>query len=499
MQPLPTPEEPAKPEEAGIQYGGTLKYVYGYSASKNIGWPIDSTNTQAIWGTNFMFAEPLVRMKNDGSVEPWLATSWDIAPDALSVTFHLRQGVRFQDGTDFNADAVKFTLDKVIEAGRAYGTTWDSVEVLDNYTIKLNLTKWENSFWGNIVSTGCMFTSPTAYEKYGEEGIADHPIGTGPFKLVAFERDQFMKFEKNPDYWQEGKPYLDSIQFITVKDRMTQQAALMAGEGDVLALQDAKEMADAKARGFTTVAFAGGTTFLIPDSLNPDSPFTDIRVREAVDYAIDRESLVAAIGYGYKIANTQLPTPVQAAYNPDVKGRNFDLAKAKSLLVEAGYPDGIKTKLYVLDTYKDTALIVQQMLKTANIDAEVEILDNLKFWDMLTNGWSGGLMFAGFGWGPNWASNMKIFFKPTGMFFASLKMPEGSAELMDEALTTTDYDTQVALNRELSKMISDDCTVMCICADALGFIVNPKVKGGHWLEYSDFQGWSPADIWLASD
>jgi ABC-type transport system substrate-binding protein len=123
MAPAPTPAVPTVPGEAGIEYGGTLKYLYGYSPSKNIGWPLDSTNTQSIWGTNFVFTEPLVQLINDGSIRPFLATSWEIAPDKLSVTFHLRKGVRFHDGTDFNADAVKFTLDAAIEAGRAFGTT----------------------------------------------------------------------------------------------------------------------------------------------------------------------------------------------------------------------------------------------------------------------------------------------------------------------------------------------------------------------------------------
>jgi len=279
---------------------------------------------------------------------------------------------------------------------------------------------------------------------------------------------------------------------------MTQQAAILAGEGDVLALQEAKEMSDAVKQGFKTFAFAAGTTFLSPDSANPDSIFANKLVREAIDYALDRETLVAAIGYGYKIANTQLPTPVQSAFNPNVPGRKFNLAKAKELLKQAGYPNGFKTKLYVLDSYKDHSLIVQQMFKAAGIDAQVEILDNLKFWDMLRNGWSGGLMFAGFAWGTNFASTIRNFFKPTGMFFPSVKMPEGITELIDKALDTADFETQKALNQQVSKMLVDECTVMAICSDALGFITTPYVHGGHWLEGADWQYWAPSDTWKSS-
>jgi len=109
----PATTEPA-PDPNAPQYGGVLKYIYAYSPGENIGWPLEQ-NTQNIWGTNFVFAEPLVKYMIDNTVEPCLAVSWEFAADYSSVTFKLREGVRFHDGTDFNADAVKFTLDANIE------------------------------------------------------------------------------------------------------------------------------------------------------------------------------------------------------------------------------------------------------------------------------------------------------------------------------------------------------------------------------------------------
>jgi len=490
----PTSTQPTTPAEPQPKYGGILKYIYAYSPGENIGWPLDR-NTQNIWGTNYVFAESLVIYMIDGTVEPLLAESWEFAPDYSSVTFKLRDDVRFHDGTDFNADAVKFTLDANIEAGNVNALNWESIDIVDDYTVRLNFVQYENSFWQDITGTNCFFTSPTAFRENGIDWVREHPIGTGPFKFVSWERDVNMVFERNDDYWDDGKPYLDGIEFITVKEKMTAQAVMQSGDGHVLALQAGRELYDLENLGFNITAYAAGTDFLIPDTANEGSIFSDIKIRQAIEYAIDKEAVARALGYGYMKPIDQLTPHLHPFYNPNLPKKEYDVEKAKELLAEAGYPDGLKTKLYVEANYQVKALAIQAQLAAAGIIAEIEMLENLKFWEYNMGGWEGGLLFAGFAWGPNWAKAYKSFFPPAGPFFASVKPPDVT-DIVDRAIATTDPDEQRELNYQLSKVLYDDVTVIPYISDAMGWATAPSVMDHHLLEGADWEYWFPADCWL---
>lgn len=495
-EPVETTAPSTTPAASAPKRGGVLRYIYGYSPGNNIGWPME-TNIQNSWGTNFVFAEPLVAYMLDNSVKPWLATSWEFAPDYSSITFKLREGVRFHDGEPFNAEAVKWQLDMNIELGNSVALNWKSVDVIDEYTVRINFTTYENSFWANITNVMCFFISPKSYKENGIDWTREHPIGTGPFKFVSWERDVNMVFERNDDYWQEGKPYLDGIEFITVKDKMTEQSVMVAGEGDILALQSGRELFDLEKQGFEIAAYAAGTDFLVPDTVNPGSIFSDIRIRMAMDHAINKEAVTKALGYGYMVPNHQLPAPQQPFFNPNIKGREYSIEKAKSLLAEAGYPNGINTKLYVEGAnYGTKALAIQAQLANAGINAEIVTLENLKFWEYVFNGWSDGILFAGFSWSPNFARSYQQYFPPDGNMFVSVKVPDVT-EIVKRATTTPDPDEQREANYELVQAIFDDCTVVPYLSDAMGWVIAPYVKDHHLvLEGADFNSWFPADIWL---
>ena len=492
--PTSTAPTTTAPTTTAPKYGGDLKYIYAYSPGENIGWPLDR-NTQNIWGTNWVFAESIVQLMIDNTVVPHLATSWEFADDYSSITFELRQGVRFHDGTDFNADAVKFTLDANIEEGQTNALNWESVDIIDDYTVRLNFVQYENSFWQDITGTNCFFTSPTAFRDNGIDWVREHPIGTGPFKFVSWERDVNMLFERNDDYWQEGKPYLDSIEFITVKEKMTAQSVMVAGDGHVLALQAGRELYDLDNLGFNITAYAAGTDFLIPDTANPESQFSDIRIRQAIQYAIDKVAVAQALGYGYMTATSQLTPHLHPFYNPNLPLIEYNVEKAKELLTLAGHPNGITTTLYVEANYQIKALAIQAQLASAGIIAEIEMLENLKFWEYNMGGWENGILFAGFAWGPNWAKAYKSFFPPAGPFFASVQPPD-VADLVNRAIATTDPDEQRALNYELSQVLYDDVTVIPYLSDAMGWATAPSVMDHHLLEGADWQYWFPADCWL---
>ena len=182
--------------DAQPQYGGTLRFLYTFSPKSNIGWPQDIHGNADEYVINYVYAEPLVLYKADTTVEPYLATSWELADDFRSITFQLRQGVKFHDGTDFNAEAVKWNFDEAIKANKANAANLESVEVIDQYTVKFNLKKFENNIWDELTASESMIVAPAPSIEYARE----HPCGTGPFNFVSWARDEYVKFERNPNY-----------------------------------------------------------------------------------------------------------------------------------------------------------------------------------------------------------------------------------------------------------------------------------------------------------
>ena len=175
-------------QTVAIQQGGTLRYIYPYSPISTPGWPADDSNAQRMWMEWTVF-EPLVKPDKKSNPIPWLATSWDWGPNNQNITFHLRQGVKFSDGTDFTSEAVKEAGDIAITAKEAFAQTWDNWQIIDDNTIQLNLKVYQNDFWLNLYGIDMCFFSPTAYKANGVDWMKEHPIGTGPFVFDSYQKD----------------------------------------------------------------------------------------------------------------------------------------------------------------------------------------------------------------------------------------------------------------------------------------------------------------------
>ena len=214
----------------------------------NSGWPADSNINQTV---TQVCCDTLLRGDSKGNVIPWLAESYKLAEDRNSVTFNLRKGVKFHDGSDFNAEVAKWNLDNFINAKMQ--PNWASVDVLDDNTIRLNFTQWQNTLLTSFVEPTypAFMVSKAAFDKHGEAWMREHPVGTGPFIYDSFVFDASYKVVKNPDYWVKGKPYLDGINYILIADPTTQRMAMKAGEGDLVTNVTAMDMADLAAAGLT--------------------------------------------------------------------------------------------------------------------------------------------------------------------------------------------------------------------------------------------------------
>src|SRR4030042_303019 len=221
-------------ETPATQYGGTLRIITPLDPTV-LGYPAQSAGRATFY--QYCVLERLAVYAPDvwetQEYQGVLATSWEIENEFKTYTFHLREGVKFHDGTPWNAEAVKWNAQLFVDAGTsATFKLLESCDVIDEYTVQYNFKSPRGTFMVEI-ATGIYFISPTSYEANGGKDWAmTHPVGTGPFKLVDFMQGAYVNYERFDDYW-GGKPYLDAVQYIIVPDATTSEAMMENGEADM--------------------------------------------------------------------------------------------------------------------------------------------------------------------------------------------------------------------------------------------------------------------------
>ena len=288
---MTTPEPPPGPES-----GGTLRIIAA-TGLVDLGWPPAMNPTDESIAK--AYTEALVAWGSDGDFMPELAESWDLDMANKTITFQLREGVKFHDGTDFDAEAVRYCAQLRIDSQRMVDAKYiDSLEVVDDYTFRYNLNTWINPAKAlHSWAYGLTIYSPAALEK-GEEANTTSFVSTGPFKFDSFEQDVFLKLTKFDGYWRGPEyPYLDGIEYKFFADTTTAAAAMQAGEGDAW-LGQLKEALDLEAMGMNVATQVNMYTEIVPDNKSPGSVWKDKKVREALEYAIDKEALAEGLGYG---------------------------------------------------------------------------------------------------------------------------------------------------------------------------------------------------------
>jgi peptide/nickel transport system substrate-binding protein len=389
----------AKP--AGGKEGGRLQLQAGVDIN-NIG---DPTGTAGPSDAAFSFpvVEPLVIIDKNNNLAPWLAEEILPAADHSSLTLKLRKGISFTDGTPFNAEAAKYNIDNGITS-----KMWPNMKkvkecvIVDEYTIRLDFVdgKWD---WTAVKSLAgfwsVMMFSPTYLKNHTAEEKMTTVVGTGPFILTGYTRGQKLTYDRNDNYWR-GKPYLAGIDYNIIPDATVALLAYKAGSLDAMIgvqAKDAKGLLDAgfKLAETTDMVF---NMCVLPSSRNPDSPLADLRVRQAFEYALDKQELVDALTYGYGKATNQLFC-LPPYMDPTVVGYPHDVAKAKALLTDAGLPTGLTTTLYYVNGMPtDLPLAMQGQVAEAGITLNLEGVDYIKFVNMIQGGegWEGYMFVYGF-------------------------------------------------------------------------------------------------------
>jgi peptide/nickel transport system substrate-binding protein len=360
---------------------GTL--VFGSSGDPDRLDPADTTDGESIQRMDNIF-EGLVEYEA-GSVliQPCLATSWEASADGTEIVFNLRKGVKFHDGTDFNADAAVFSFARQYDINHPfhqYGewAYWgwmfgdvDKMEKIDDYTVKLILKRPNASIMTSLAMFTVNIVSPTNAEKYKEDAFK-YPCGTGPFKFVEWVKDDHVTLEANENYWRE-RAKLDKLIFKVIPDPSARLMALEVGEVQgieypnpadferIKANKDLKLLSEpgmnigymAMNEGYGYIdANENGVRDIDTEPLvkTPGyfEPLTKKEVRQAINMAIDKQSIVDNLYMGTaSVAKNGMP-PWMLGYNDDIVDYPYDPARAKQLLAEAGYPDGFEVTLYVM-------------------------------------------------------------------------------------------------------------------------------------------------------
>lgn len=466
-----------------------------------LGYPAEVTNNGPLPFLDPML-QSLLHFDEKGGMVGWLAESWETDAEAKTITFNLNEGIKFHDGTDFNAEAVKWNIEKYIENKRTETANIDSMDVVDETTIRINLKEWNSSSL-QAIGYFIRYISPTAFNEHDKEWAYKNPVGTGPFLLDKWEINVSVSYKKNPNYWEAGEPKLDAIQMLIIEDAMTAAAALQAGEVDVLQVGNidvANELIDSGK--FDVVLHKNGIgsvgVGIIPDSVTEGSPFADVRVRQALSYAIDENIIAENFGKGYYVATNQWGSPDAYTYSPEVKGYPYNPEKAKELLAEAGYPDGFKTKLFSGQNTKDVFTAVQGFLAAVGIDAELIMVDEAKNQSLYFSTWEGGLMGHFHSVQPDLGLYMYRHLDPDGAFYAKgIIHPEDVLELLRENQQAPNDEVKTRTSHEIQKLVYDKYAIVGKpLYIPMGIFVKQKyVKDdGFGLTHSSF--WTPDNVWL---
>ncbi|WP_042479012.1 ABC transporter substrate-binding protein [Bacillus ndiopicus] len=451
--------------------------------------------TQNLFETLLNFGE------EDTTIHPGLATEWDISEDGLTYTFQLQEGVKFHDGTDFNAEAVVKNVNRWkggTEEDFYYFNSMFKAEGQDiiadvkaegDYTVVFTLSRQQAPFLKNLAMSPFGIASPTAFEAAGDK-FGDNPVGTGPFKFVDWKRNDSITIEKFADYWQEGLPKLDKVIFRSIPDNSARLNDLVAGNIDLadgINPSDGKVIeADSKLqlieRPSMNIGYLGLTS--------TRKPFDNKLVRQAVNYAIDKQAIVDAFFEGRaQVAKNPMP-PSISGYNDDIEGYPYDPEKAKALLAEAGY-DGAPIELWAMPVPRPympdgakVAEVIQKNLEDIGMPAKIVTYEWATYLDKAKDGEADAFML---GWtGDNGDADNFIYTlldeDNIGSNNYSYFKNAETHKLLIQAQSETDENVRIELYKKAQEIIHEEAPwvplahstpLLAAKAEVKGFIPHP--------------------------
>jgi peptide/nickel transport system substrate-binding protein len=482
-----------------VPQGGTLTYGVGFDVDGTLDPQV--TNYDSTIRIMLNVCEPLIWMPTATEFAPGLAESWEVSEDGLTYTFKLKEGVTFHDGTPFNAEAVQFTFDRVVESrkltaageevdpetvivpGQGFNQidAYDHAEIVDDYTINLVLSRPFGPFLSGL--NGYLgIVSPTAVQEMGLAEFGRKPVGTGPFMVQEWVEQDHVTLVKNPDYnWgssffeHSGAAYLDEMIYKFISDDAVRTGTLLSGESQYIDGVDPLQLADLQENPDIVIIQQGqpGTGYILLFNLaRTESPQSDVMVRRALSYALDKEAMNQAVWGGtFSPAASPLMKPT-LGYEPKTEEvYTHDPAMANSMLDEAGWAlngeirekDGQPLTLYwpTQDRPNDKAMatFVQGAFREVGVDVVVEPMEQGAYSERQEAG-DYDLSFLWFSYADPDVLRTLFFSENIGNFnYANYSNPEVDQLLLDAAAATDTEVRQELYSQIQLQMLEDAVTI----------------------------------------
>jgi peptide/nickel transport system substrate-binding protein len=462
--------------------GGEIRF--GYTTEPATLDPLNASNTADGRSILFNVFEGLVKPDTSGGLEPAIAESYALEQDGLAYVFTLRQGVKFHDGSEVTPEDVEFSLKTAIETKFAGLDHIDAVEITGDRKIRITLKSPDVEYLANL-TVGIVPRGNPDREK--------RAIGTGPFIIESYTPQHSLVMVKNPDYWKKGIPRLDRVTYVFVADSDAMLLALQGGSVDAGSITGSLlEQLDPDA--FTFAPDPSNSVQLLALN-NAAPPLNDVRVRQALKYAVDRQEIIDAAFYGHgEPSGSALIPGLSRYYEPSLKNPYPpDIAKAKSLLAAAGHADGFSLEITVPSNYTmhvDTAQVIVNQLAKIGVAATIKLVD----WPAWLSG-----VYQGRRYEATIISVDAPTISPRGFLaryhsanrsnFVNFTSPAYD-RVYDAALTETDEQKRIGLYKEAQRVLSEEAASVYI-QDIIGFRAFPKNSGGfvsYPLYVLDFAG-----------
>ncbi len=436
---------------------------------------------------NYEMYDGLVKMSPQNEAKPWIATEWDISDDGLTYTFKLRDDVVFHNGEKLTSDDVVFSAERAFQSAymaSTFALYCESANAPDDYTVELHLRQPYAPFI-SLLDTAFVIHSRKAWEDAGsDEAFLEHPIGTGPYQFVEHKLGESVTLKANPDHF-AIVPAVPNVVYKVITDPSTISVALETGEIDLagygsavpatnLALLEQNESLNIQYKDSVTTAYITMNTEV--------APFDNKLVRQAVSYAVDKQFLIDVAEDGHGTVATAMTNSLIFGHPEKLKGQPFDMEKAKSLLAEAGYPDGAglgRHELKVMEGKSQAAAqAVQNNLVQLGMDVGIQVMEkNAYLADVLSGGYT--IAYLSITLGSDAAMYSQIFTTPNINGLNSARVSDAEIDqLFADAETTTDTAARIAGYEKVFERLEDECYYAPLYYPQNAYITNKRIVLG---------------------
>jgi peptide/nickel transport system substrate-binding protein len=466
----PAPAESPPPQQLTVAVAGLLSNLDAHATAG----PYN--------GLKFAMFDTVTRTDAKGNVGPWLATSWRTL-EPTTWEFKLRENVRFSNGEPMDAAAVKFSIERIINPANKLALASriplvTGAEVSDPLTVRITTRQPDAILPARMAAI--YVVPPGEVTRLGPDQFGLKPVGTGPFRITEFVADTRVVFEKFPESWRTAK--LDKLTFLSLPETSTRVAALRNGDVQLIYSPPLDQL-DGIQQGGLVIASTTFARLLVYslDQITEDTPLRDKRVRQAINYAVDKAAILKNVFAGHgRVADGQLVGPAGFGYDPSLKPYPYDPAMAKRLLAEAGYANGFTIRMESAAgdaVSQQQNLAVQGYLRDVGIDAKLEVYEQAVWLDHFYGRQKRAPILS---WAPNYFPAMDIDFPLQYMVSSSLHKVYSNPEL-DRlyAASTTELDPQkrYAILKQMSALIHEEVPVL--------FLIEPEEI---WADAKSVQG-----------